>query len=79
MKKVVNEFPLRLTFLLYKYNIKSETLSKTLGFGVHMISLYAAGKCEPTLSKLIKIADYFNVSLDWLVGRENYNERNNED
>lgn len=28
------------------------------------------GKTKPTIDALIKIADYFNVSLDYLVGRE---------
>ena len=28
------------------------------------------GKTKPTLDALIRIADYFNVSIDYLVGRE---------
>ena len=30
---------------------------------------YEAGEVDPPLSKVIALADYFNVSLDYLVGR----------
>ena len=30
---------------------------------------YESGETEPTLSSLVKMADYFNVSLDYLAGR----------
>ena len=30
---------------------------------------YEAGDSEPTLSVIIALADYFDVSLDYLVGR----------
>ena len=30
---------------------------------------YEAGSSEPTLSILVSLADYFDVSLDYLVGR----------
>ena len=30
------------------------------------------GEAEPTLSALEKIADYYHVSVDYLMGRTNY-------
>lgn len=30
---------------------------------------YVTGEREPTMNALISLADYFNVSLDYLVGR----------
>jgi transcriptional regulator with XRE-family HTH domain len=33
------------------------------------ISNYQTGRNEPSLEDLIKIADYFKVSIDWLLGR----------
>lgn len=33
------------------------------------ISNYERGKTEPNLDDLLKIADYFKVSVDWLLGR----------
>ncbi|MCI8829059.1 MAG: helix-turn-helix transcriptional regulator [Ruminiclostridium sp.] len=41
------------------------------GIGVHVrtYQYYEKGQKEPTLSVLIALADYFDVSLDYLVGR----------
>ena len=36
---------------------------------------YEYGKSEPTASVLIALADYFDVSLDYLVGRSDIKER----
>ncbi len=33
------------------------------------ISRYETGEREPGIYELIKIAEYFNVSIDYLVGR----------
>lgn len=33
------------------------------------ISRYETGEREPGISELIRIADYFGVSIDYLVGR----------
>ena len=46
-------------------------LALKIGVGKSIISLWEKNKCEPTLSKLIVIADYFGVTIDYLAGREN--------
>ncbi len=33
---------------------------------------YENGSAEPSLEKLVKIADYFDVSVDYLLGRTEY-------
>ncbi len=33
------------------------------------VSRYETGEREPGIAELIKIADYFDVSIDYLVGR----------
>lgn len=30
------------------------------------------GFCDPPLDTLVRIADLFNVSIDWLLGRDEY-------
>lgn len=39
-----------------------------IGVSESMVSLYETGKNEPDLSLLVKMADYFSVTLDELVG-----------
>ena len=46
-------------------------LALKIGVGKSIISLWEKNECEPTLSKLIVIADYFGVTIDYLAGREN--------
>lgn len=48
-------------------NIKISQLENDLNFGAGLISRWA--KSDPSLSKIIDVADYFNVSLDEIVGR----------
>lgn len=45
-------------------------LAKDLGVGKSIISLWEKDECEPTLSKLILLSKYFNVSIDYLAGLE---------
>ena len=37
----------------------------------NIISRYENGEREPGIDELIRIADYFNVSLDYLLERSN--------
>jgi len=37
-------------------------------------SNYENGKTEPTIETLCKLADLYNVSLDYLIGRERAND-----
>lgn len=45
-------------------------LAKELGVGKSVISLWELDRCEPTLSNLIKISEFFGVSIDYLAGLE---------
>lgn len=46
-------------------------LAKELDVGKSVISLWEQDKCEPTLSKLVSMAHFFGVSIDYLAGLEN--------
>lgn len=50
-------------------NITQAQLSKTIGVTRQTISQYLNGISEPSYAALVKIADYFDVSLDYLLGR----------
>lgn len=53
-----------------KHGIKITNLEKELGFGAGIISRWG-NNADPSLSKIIDIANYFNVTLDEIVGRTN--------
>ena len=67
MSKIFAE---RLLALRQERNIGQIQLAKELDVGKSIISLWEQGKCEPTLSKLVAIAKYFCVSIDYLAGLE---------
>lgn len=41
-----------------------------MGYGYTAVANYESGRNEPSIDDLIKIADFFQVSMDVLVGRE---------
>lgn len=51
-------------------NLTQEDLSERLGISRSSLSLYEINKREPDGDTLLKIVDYFNVSLDYLFDRE---------
>ena len=46
-----------------------DELAKTLGKTRQTVSQYVNGISEPTYDTLVKIADFFSVSIDFLLGR----------
>lgn len=50
--------------------MKQTALALELNIGRQSISAYERGVTLPDIYSLIRIADYFNVSLDELTGRE---------
>ncbi len=44
-------------------------LAKELGVSKGIISMWENGLREPTMSSLIALADFFDITLDTLVGR----------
>lgn len=61
----------RLKALRQEKELGQVALAKQLDVGKSIISLWEQNKCEPTLSKLIAIAEFFGVSIDYLAGLEN--------
>ena len=50
--------------------VSQEVLAQHLGVSQRLISHYEKGKCEPSLDDLCKMANFFGVTLDTLVGFE---------
>ena len=60
---------MRLKELRKKKGISQLRLATELNTTQNTISRYETGEREPGIDELIKIADYFNVSVDYLIGR----------
>ena len=69
-------FAERIKYLRCKNGITQESLGKTLGVRQDAISTYERGLNYPEVRNLIILADYFGVSLDYLVGRTDNPEIN---
>ncbi len=61
---------MRLAELMEKTNTLQAELAQYLGVGRTTVSHYVSGRREPDIATLIKIAEYFHVSVDYLVGRD---------
>lgn len=58
----------RIKELAYAQKISIRRLEEKIGFGNGTINRWA--KTTPGVDKLEKVADYFGVSVDYLLGRE---------
>ena len=50
--------------------LTAKELSKKLNVSINLIYEWEKGRCEPSFDCLIKLADFFDVSVDYLMGRE---------
>lgn len=60
---------MRLREIRKNKNISQLKLALELNMSQNTISRYETGEREPGITELIQIADYFDVSIDYLVGR----------
>lgn len=67
-------FAERLKKIRIKRGYTQQTAAETLNLSVRSYQRYEAvnGQCDPPLSTLISIADLFNVSIDYLLGRDEF-------
>ena len=55
--------------------VTQKELASVLGVTIRTITNYENSSREPNIATLIALADYFDVSLDYLVGRSEVRER----
>ena len=67
-----NKFFEHLATLRAEKNISRAKLAQHLNVSVRLISYWENGKRECDFDMLIKIADFFEVSLDYLLGRKDF-------
>ena len=69
----MSNFPERLKQLRKEKGLTLKELSEHLGdIKVASISRYEHGRREPNIDKLLEIADFFNCSVDYLIGNTSY-------
>lgn len=61
-------FPTRLRELMTAREVTMTALANALGISRQAVSQYQDGSTQPNMQKLIEIANYFNVSTDYLLG-----------
>ena len=52
-----------------KRNLKQEDVAIQIGFKQDTYSKYERGEREPDIETLIKLADFYNLPLDYMLGR----------
>ncbi len=65
----MSTFSDRLIELKTKRNLLQKDIAQANGLALRSYQYYEKAEREPTMSVLIALADYFDVSLDYLVGR----------
>ena len=66
----MNKFAERLKELRLEKELGQEELANNVGLSHGIISLWENGLREPKMSNLILLAQYFDVTIDYLVGLE---------
>ena len=72
----MTNFSERIRMLRNEHNLKQAELAEILGVKYRTYQDYEYGKCYPTAMGLVAVADYFHVSLDYLMGRTDKREVN---
>ena len=66
---LVMSFSERIIQLKNERKLLQKDIASSIGLSLRAYQYYEKGQKEPTLSVLLRLADYFDVSLDYLVGR----------
>lgn len=69
MKIIVSK---RIKELMKENNLNQSNLSKKIGIKQGTISYWLSGQKEPSIASLWLLADFFDVDIDYLVGRKDY-------
>ncbi|WP_458407210.1 helix-turn-helix domain-containing protein [Anaerotignum sp.] len=65
---MMSRFPERLRQLRKSGNISQQKLGTYLNYGYTAIANYESGRNEPSFDTLMKIAIFFDVTVDYLLG-----------
>lgn len=66
----MEKFHEKLKMLRKKEGFTQQEVADFFGIQQAVYQKWENGKCKPSYEKLEKIADFFEISLDWLFGRD---------
>lgn len=66
------EFHTRLRSVRMEKKKTQKETAEVLGMKLRSYQFYEQGVVEPNITKLIALADFFDVSLDYLMGRTDF-------
>ena len=69
--KILPRFPDRLKECRISKGLTQKQAAELFGVGTRHWRKYEDGERVPTFDRLMAIAEYFDVGLDWLTGRAN--------
>lgn len=65
-------FAERLLELRGEKNISQATLAKNIGVSYAVVCYWETDRSEPTAPNIVKLADFFGVSCDYLLGKSDF-------
>ena len=68
----MDTFKCRLRELRLEKNITQQELGKLINVSKMAISHWEKGHSEPSISQLIILSNYFEVSVDYLIGKTDF-------
>lgn len=68
----MTEFGKRLKELRTEKGISQHALALEIKHSQQVVSNWESGSAEPTASAIVAVADYFDVSTDFLLGRKEF-------
>ena len=63
-------FAERLLELRKEKGLSQAKLAKEIGVSFSVVCYWETDRAEPTALNLVKLADFFDISVDYLLGRE---------
>lgn len=74
MKNITEEFSLCLKKLRMKRKLSQKQIAEELKISQQQYSKWEGGIITPNAETLVRLADYFDVSIDFLLGRKSERE-----
>ena len=66
----MTKFPQILRELRKDKGFSQTDVAKALGIQYYTLGKWEQGRAQPSIEDLLRLADYYSISIDYLVGRE---------